>query len=140
MKKLLVVILAALCLFAGCGKAAVSTPTSLSATEKILDCYNTLSKTTDSSVLRNVIAELEKLTTDETLSEEELMFAKYSYNVAYGVVKLTLSGKAISVFDFPEIEMYGITIGLIANGDMVADENTVADSEDFLKKVEEFLK
>ena len=117
----------------GCSKAPVS------ATDKIVGHYKTICKTNDSSVIRNEIAELDKLTKDASISEEERMFAQYTYNIGYGIAKLSLSGKAISVFDFPEMEMLSATIGAIATGEVEVEKIMLEESLKFVQKVEKFL-
>ena len=99
MKRVLFVVLTVMFVMCGCAKAPVS------ATDKIVEHYKTICKTNDSSVIRNEIAELDKLSKDASISEQERMLAQYTYNIGYGVAKVDLSGKAISVFDFPEIEL-----------------------------------
>ena len=116
-----------------CAKAPVS------ATDKIVEHYKTICKTNDSSVIRNEIAELDKLSKDASISEQERMLAQYTYNLGYGVAKVDLSGKAVSVFDFPEIELLSATIGLVAQGEMEMDQTMIDESIKFLQKVEKFL-
>jgi len=134
MKKILFIILTVMFVVAGCAK----TPASV--TDEIVGHFKTICKTNDTSMIRNEIAELEKLAKDESLSEEERMFAQYTYNIGYGVAKLSLSGKAISAFDFPEMEILSATIGAIANEEVEIENVMVEESFKFLQKVEEFLK
>ena len=100
MKKILFLCLIVLLIVVRCSKN--STPDTIP--EKIMAHYVTITKTNDTSVIRNEIAELEKLSKDESFSEEDRMFAQYTYNVSYGLAKLALSGASISIFDFPEME------------------------------------
>ncbi len=133
MKKTFLFFWAVIFVLTGCAK----TPTSV--TDKIVEHYKTICKTNDTSVIRNEIAELEKLSKDVSISEEERMFAQFTYNIGYGVAKLSLSGKAISVFDFPEMEILSGTIGAIANEEIEIENVMVEESLKFLQKVEKFL-
>ena len=138
MKKLvnlliLFVVLTVMFVLCGCSKAPAS------ATDKIVGHYKTICNTNDSSVIRNEIAELDKLTKDASISEEERMFAQYTYNIGYSIAKLSLSGKAISVFDFPEMEMLSAPIGAIATGEVEVETTMLEESLKFVQKVEKFL-
>ena len=132
MKRVLFVILL-LCLLCGCAKEPVS------ATDIIVEHYKTICNTSDSSVIRNQIAELDKLSKDASISEKERMFAQYTYNIGYGIAKLSLSGKAISVFDFPEMEILSETIGAIATEELEIEDVMIEESFKFVQKVEKFL-
>lgn len=134
MKKIFLVILASIVIATGCAK------TPISAKETIVEHCVSISKSNDSSAIRKELAELEKMTKDNSLTEEDRMFAQYTYNISYGAVKVDLSGKAVSVFDFPEIELLSATVGAIGRGEMTMDETMLEESVNFLEKVEEFLK
>lgn len=118
----------------GCGKKVET------ATDKIVELYETIMQANDTSVIRSELAELKNMSADNSLTEEERMYAQYTYNVAYGVIKLGLSGKSISVFDFPEMEMLGTTVGAISSGELEIEEIMVTESENFVDRVEQFLK
>lgn len=133
MKKILFIILAVIFVVCGCAKPPAST------IDIIVEHYKTICKTNDSSVIRNEIAELDKLAKDESISEKERMFAQYTHNIGYGVAKLSLSGKAISVFDFPEMEMLSGTIGEIATGELEIENVMIDESLKFVQKVEKFI-
>lgn len=133
MKKILFIILTVIFVACGCAKTSAST------TDIIVEHYKTICKTNDTSVIRNEIAELGKLTKDESINEKERMFAQYTYNIGYGVAKLSLSGKAISVFDFPEMEILSGTIGAIAAGELEIENVMIDESLKFVQKVEKFI-
>lgn len=134
MKRTLPILLAIMVIFTACVKSPPS------ATETIKKHYTTILKANDTATLRNELTELEKLTTDTNLNENELLFAKYTYNVAYGVTKLSLSGKDISFFDFPEMDLLNAAVAGIANGEMEISDDLVSESVNFLQKVETFIK
>lgn len=133
-KRTIPLLLAVLLIFTACGKSPPST------TETIKNHYTTILKTNNTATIRSELAELEKLSKDTTLSDEELMFAKYAYNMAYGIAKLSLSGKSINIFDFPEMELLNATVGGIASGEMEITDEMVSESLKFLQKVENFIK
>lgn len=134
MKKTIPLLLAVMLIFTACGKSPPSV------TETIKNHYTTILKTNNTATIRSELAELEKLSNDTNLSNEELMFAKYAYNMAYGIATLSLSGKAISVFDFPEMELLNATVGGIASGELEISDEMVSESVKFLQKVEDFIK
>ncbi len=136
MKKLLFFALLVVLVISRCSKS--STPDT--PTEVIMNHYETIVNTNDTSVIRSELAELEKLTKDKTLSRQEQMYAQYTYNVSYGLARLALSGASISVFDFPEIDMLKGTISEIGKGKYEIEEIMVSESAKFVKRVEEFLK
>ena len=134
MRKLLSFSLIFLFLLTGCGKKNITTK------ETIVNQFTTVCKTSDTAVMRNGLSDLKELCDDQNISEEDRMLAKYSYNVLYGIVKLSLSGKSISVFDFPEIEILAAVIGEAAKNDIPITNENIKTSEEFLTKVENFLK
>lgn len=134
MRKVLAIIVMLSVILTGCGEKPIS------ATDKIIEHYKTLSRTNNTATIRGEISELESLSNDTSLTLNEQMFAKYTYNIACGVVKLDLSGKGVSFFDFPEIEMLVNVIGAVAEGEFEIDQEMLEESKKFLKKVEDFLK
>ena len=64
----------------------------------------------------------------------------YTYNIGYGVAKLYLSGKAISMFDFPEIEIFSAMIVSRGKNEIEITKDMVSESNKFVEKVEKFLK
>jgi len=133
MKRILFIILAVIFVVCGCEKTPAST------TDRIVEHYKTICKTNDSSVIRNEISELDRISKDASISEKDRMFAKYTYNIGYGVAKLSLSGKSISVFDFPEMEILSGTIGAVATGELEIENVMIDESLKFVQKVDKFI-
>lgn len=134
MKKILLVILAVMVMFTACGKKELSTA------EIIQNHYVKILKTEDSAIIRNEITELKEMAKNTSITEEERMYAQYTYNIGYGIAKLYLSGKAISAFDFPEMEIYSAIIVSRAKNEIEITTDMVSESYKFVEKVENFLK
>ena len=134
MKKLLILILAVMLSLCACGKKEVST------VKTIENHYVKILKTEDSAVIRNEISALKTLTNDTSITDEERLYAQYTYNIGYGVAKLYLSGKAISMFDFPEIEIFSAMIVSRGKNEIEITKDMVSESNKFVEKVEKFLK
>ena len=133
MKRILSIIFISILVLTGCGKPA-------SNKDIIAGHYNTIMKTNDTSVVRSELSELQNLANDSSLTEQDRMFAKYSYNVAYGIARLSLSGESISAFDFPEIEILSETVDEVKKGNLSINETMVSESSKFVQNVEKFLK
>ena len=133
MKRLLCLVLIVAFVFAGCGKQG-------SNKKLIAEQFETIMKTSDSAVVRNNLSKLSEMTKDSSLSEEDKMFAQFSYNVAYGIAKLSMSGESVSVFDFPDIEILTETVEEVKKGNVVMEDIMVSESKKFVDRVEKFLK
>lgn len=137
--KALCVVVGMILIIPGCGNKSEPVA-NLTVPEQILEHFKTVVKSDDSAVIRDELGELDRLAKDTTLSDEESLFAQYTYNISYGVAQLMLSEEGFSAFEFPDIEILCATVGAIAKNELEISDIMISESQNFVQRVEKYLR